>query len=116
MPQVRSAGAVMSRHRRRAVVLAVVAAMLLLLAVGGFGNSAPAPTLPMQQVVIARHAIPAGHRIVAGDLAVGAIAVPWVSPHQLNDPVEAIGRRAAVALPGGAPLMDSEVGEPVTKD
>jgi Flp pilus assembly protein CpaB len=99
----------MSRHRRRALGLAAVSGLLLLVAVGGLGGTPSPPVTPMQQVVVVRHPLAAGQRLVAADLAVSAVAAPWASAHQLNDPAAAIGRRLAVALPAGAPLMDSEL-------
>jgi Flp pilus assembly protein CpaB len=99
-----------SRHRRRAVVLGAISVVLVLLALGGMGGSSSAVRPTMQQVVVVRRPLAAGAKITAADLAVHAVAAPWASPHQLSDPGQAIGRRAAVALAAGAPLMDSELG------
>jgi Flp pilus assembly protein CpaB len=99
----------MSRHRRRSVALAAIAAVLLVIAVSGIGGAPARQADPMQQVVELRRALSAGQRIVAADLSVSDVAAEWVSPHQLSDPGAALGRRAAVALPAGSPLMDSEL-------
>jgi Flp pilus assembly protein CpaB len=100
-----------SRHLRRAVALGAVSVVLVLIAVGGMGGSSAAAPPAMQQVVIVRRPLAPGARIAAADLAVGAVAAAWASPHQLNDPAAAIGRRAVVGLPAGAPLMDSEIAQ-----
>lgn len=104
-------GRIVSRHRRRAVVLGATTVVLVLLALGGMGGSSSAVPRPMQQVVVVRRPLAAGARIAAADLAVSAVAAPWASPHQLNDPGQAIGRRAAVSLAAGSPLMDSELAQ-----
>jgi len=101
----------MSRHRRRAVVLGAVSVVLVLLGLSGMGGSSSAVPPPMQQVVVVRRSLEPGARITAADLAVSAVSAPWASPHQLNDPGQAIGRRAAVALAAGSPLMDSELAQ-----
>src|SRR6185312_1997232 len=45
----------------------------------------------------------------AADLGTVRLPAAWASPHQLVDPADAVGRRAAVALVAGAPVMDAEV-------
>ena len=56
-----------------------------------------------------RRPVAPGQRIAPADLATGAVPVTWANPHQLADPGVAVGQVAAVALPAGAPLMDSEL-------
>ena len=100
----------MSRHRRRSVVLGALALVLALVAVYGFGGGSGRPSpQPMQRVVSMRRPVAPGQRIAPADLATGAVPVTWANPHQLADPGVAVGQVAAVALPAGAPLMDSEL-------
>jgi Flp pilus assembly protein CpaB len=101
----------MSRHRRRSVVFGALALVLALVALNGFGGSGrPAPQ-PMQRVVSLRRPVAPGQRIAPADLATGAVPIAWANPHQLADPGVAVGQLAAVALPAGAPLMDSELAD-----
>jgi SAF domain len=100
----------MSRHRRRSVVFGALALVLALVALYGFGGGSGRPsTQPMQRVVSMRRPVAPGQRIAAADLATGAVPVTWANPHQLADPGVAVGQLAAVPLPAGAPLMDSEL-------
>ena len=100
----------MSRHRRRSVAFGALALVLALAALYGFGGSSGRPSLePMQRVVSMRRPVSPGQRIAPADLATGAVPVTWANPHQLVDPGVAVGQLAAVALPAGAPLMDSEL-------
>jgi Flp pilus assembly protein CpaB len=100
----------MSRHRRRSVVFGALALLLALVALYGFGGGSGRPsTQPMQRVVSMRRPVAPGQRIAAADLATGAVPVTWANPHQLADPGVAVGQLAAVPLPAGAPLMDSEL-------
>jgi Flp pilus assembly protein CpaB len=99
-----------SRHRRRSVVLGALAVVLALVALNGFGGGSGSP-LPqsMQRVVSMRRPVAPGQRIAAADLAMATVPTTWASPHQLADPGVAVGQLAAVPLPAGAPLMDSEL-------
>jgi hypothetical protein len=99
----------MGRHRRRGVAFAALALVLALVALNGFGGSGRPSPQPMQRVVSLRRPVAPGQRIAPADLATGAVPITWASPHQLADPGVAVGRVAAVALPAGAPLMDSEL-------
>jgi Flp pilus assembly protein CpaB len=99
-----------SRHRRRSVAFGALALVLALVALYGFGGSSGRPSLePMQRVVSMSRPVSPGQRIAPADLATGAVPVTWANPHQLVDPGVAVGQLAAVALPAGAPLMDSEL-------
>ena len=100
----------MSRHRRRSVVFAAVAIVLALAALYGFGGGSGRPSpQPMQRVVSMRRPVVPGQRIAPADLATRAVPIEWASPHQLTDPGLAVGQLAAVPLPAGSPLMDSEL-------
>jgi len=99
-----------SRHRRRSVAFGALALVLALVALYGFGGgSGRRAPQPMQRVVSMRRPVAPGQRIAPADLAMGAVPVSWANPHQLADPAVAVGQLAAVALPAGAPLMDSEL-------
>jgi Flp pilus assembly protein CpaB len=101
----------MSRHRRRSLVLALVGVVLALLGLSRLGSGAEgrAPTGRRVMRVVAVRPVPAGVRIAAADLGTVRLPAAWASPHQLTDPADAIGRRAAVPLVAGAPVMDAEV-------
>ena len=101
----------MSRHRRRSVVFGTLALVLALVALYGFGGSGRPSPQPMQRVVSLRRPVAPGQRIVPADLATGAVPITWANPHQLVHPGVAVGQLAAVALPAGAPLMDSELAD-----
>ena len=100
----------LSRHRRRALLLAIAAAGLAAAGLARLGD-VPAPRaapVRVQQVVVARP-VAAGARLVRADLAVTAVPARYASPHRVGDPAQAVGRRAAVVLPAGSPLMDAEL-------
>ena len=101
----------MSRGRRRSLVLALAGIVLAVLGLGrlGSGTAAQAPAGRRVVRVVAVRPVAAGTRIAAADLGTVRIPATWASPHQLADPTAAIGRRAAVALVAGAPVMDAEV-------
>ena len=101
----------MSRHRRRSVVFGALALVLALVALYGFGGSDRPSPQPMQRVVSLRRPVAPGQRIAPADLATGVVPIAWANPHQLADPGVAVGQQAAVALPAGAPLMDSELAD-----
>jgi Flp pilus assembly protein CpaB len=100
-----------SRGRRRSLVLALAGVVLAVLGFGrlGSGSAAQAPSGRRVVRVVAVRPVAAGARIAAGDLGTVRIPATWASPHQLANPAAAIGRRAAVALVAGAPVMDAEV-------
>ena len=101
----------MGRHRRRSVAFGALALVLALVALNGFGGSGRPSPQPMQRVVSLRRPVAPGQRIAPADLATGAVPITWANPHQLDDPGVAVGQLAAVALPAGAPLMDSELAD-----
>jgi SAF domain len=100
-----------SRGRRRSLVLALAAIVLAVLGLGrlGSGGAAQAPSGRRVVRIVAVRPVAAGALIAAGDLGTVRLPAAWASPHQLADPAAAIGRRAAVALVAGAPVMDAEV-------
>jgi Flp pilus assembly protein CpaB len=100
----------MTLHRRRSVLLVAVAAVLLVVSlISGQGGSRGGTVDPLVQIVSIRRPLSTGARIVSADLAVSSVPSRWANPHQLSDPAAAIGRRSAVPLPAGAPLIDSEL-------
>ncbi|HEX3329463.1 MAG TPA: SAF domain-containing protein [Gaiellales bacterium] len=101
----------MSRHRRRSLAFALTGVVLAVLGLSrlGAGANGHAPAGRRAIRVVAVRAVAAGARIAAADLGTVRLPAAWASPHQLADPTDAIGRRAAVALVPGAPVMDAEV-------
>jgi Flp pilus assembly protein CpaB len=100
-----------SRNRRRSLGLALAGILLAVLGLGrlGSGSTAQAPAGRAVVRVVAVRPVAAGARIAAADLGTVGIPAAWASPHQLADPADAIGRRTAVALIAGAPVMDAEL-------
>lgn len=99
----------MTRHRRRSIGLAALAVVLVLVSLMRGGGNASSSVDPLVQIVSVRRPLAAGVRIAASDLAVRTVPSRWADPHQLTDPEAAIGRRSAVPLEAGAPLMDAEL-------
>ena len=101
----------MSRHRRRSLAFALAGVVLAVLGLSrlGAGADGHAPAGPRVLRVVAVQPVAAGARIAAADLGTVRLPAAWALPHQLADPSDAIGRRAAVALVPGAPVMDAEV-------
>jgi Flp pilus assembly protein CpaB len=100
-----------SRGRRRSVGLALAGIVLAVLGLGrlGSGTAAQTPTGRRVVRVVAVRPVAAGALITAADLGTVRIPATWASPHQVADPSAAVGRRAAVALAAGAPVMDAEI-------
>ena len=100
----------MTRHRRRSVALGSGAVLLALIALSGIGGgSSGAVDERVVQVVSIRRAVAAGARVSASDLAVSTLPERFANSHQLSDPMTAVGRRSAVDLMPGAPLIDAEL-------
>ena len=100
----------MSRHRRRSIAFALVGVVLAVLGVTRMAaGGATRPAVGRVARVVAVRTVAAGSRITAADL--GIVHLPRVdaSPHQLSAPAQAVGRRAAVTLVAGAPVMDAEL-------
>ena len=101
----------MSRHRRRSLAFALAGIVLALLGLAQLGSGGEGRTPAGRRVarVVAVRPVAAGARIAASDLGIVRLPAAWASRHQLADPADAIGRRAAVGLVAGAPVMDAEV-------
>jgi Flp pilus assembly protein CpaB len=103
-------GGAMTRHRRRAISFGAVGVVLAILALSSRSNGEPPVDAGTAvQVLSARRAIDAGQVITAADVATSSVPAAWASPHQLSDPASVVGRRSAVPLAAGAPLMDAEI-------
>jgi Flp pilus assembly protein CpaB len=99
-----------TRGRRRAVAWAIAALVLAALAMSRLGGSPrPAARPVWMQAVVTARPLAAGVRIGPSDLATRRIPASGASGHQLSDPAAAVGRRVAVPLPAGSPLMDAEL-------
>jgi hypothetical protein len=101
----------MSRHRRRSIAFALAGVVLALVAVSRLatgGAVRPVATGRVERVVAVR-TILGGSRIAAADLGIVELPAASASPHQLSAPAQAIGRRVAVTLAAGAPVMDAEL-------
>jgi SAF domain len=101
----------MSRHRRRSIAFALVGGVLALLGLtrlASGGADRATPTGRVERVVTVRTVL-AGSRIAAADLGIVHLPSAYAASHQLSAPAQAIGRRAAVTLAAGAPVMDAEV-------
>ncbi len=108
----------MSRHRRRSIAFALLGAVLAVLGLTRMaaGGAIRAPAARVTRLVAVR-TIPAGGAITAADLGTVHLPAAYASPHQLSAPVQAVGRRAAVTIAAGAPVMDAELREtPVPTD
>jgi Flp pilus assembly protein CpaB len=102
-----------TRNRRRAAAWAAAAVVLVVVALGRTGGAPPAARSALRvQVVEAARTIPAGARIRPADLVTRRVPAAAADPHQLSDPAAAVGRRAAVGLPAGSPVMDAELASP----
>lgn len=106
----------MSRHRRRSIALALGGVALALFALGRMaqgGRGQPAAGTRVARVVTVR-LVRAGDRLTAADLGIVRVAAAGAPPHQLTRASQAIGRRTAVTLVPGAPVMDAELVAPHT--
>lgn len=98
------------RRRRHVpwIVLGATLAALCGLGVGvivsDVGNQHP--------VLVASHAIPAGHVFDAGDFRFASISESGVDVLNATDEGTVIGRTAAVAIASGAPLVAGDIGAP----
>ncbi|MGN6380328.1 MAG: Flp pilus assembly protein CpaB [Gaiellales bacterium] len=99
----------MTRHRRRAIGWVLVAGVLGLIAIVRGGGSPAAPAQPLAQVVVAARALPAGAPIRAADVILRRVPAAGLSTHEVTDPAAVVGRRPAVGLPAGSPIMDAEL-------
>jgi hypothetical protein len=101
----------MSRHRRRSIGFVLAGTVLALLALTRLTGGSAERVSPAGRVarVVAIRPVLAGSRIAAADLGTVRLPGAYASPHQLSEPSQAIGRRAAVTLVAGAPVMDAEL-------
>jgi SAF domain len=100
-----------SRHRRRSIALGLAGVALALFALGRMaegGQGRPGAATRVARVVTVR-LVRAGDRLTAADLGIVRVAAIAASPHQLAHASQAIGRRTAVTLVPGAPVMDAEL-------
>jgi pilus assembly protein CpaB len=101
-------------RRRRAVVLLGLALLLGGLAASDVAGREAALRRgigPAVDVVVARTAIPAGGRLTARRLAVRNVPARYAPEGAFGSPEELRGLRAAVAIPAGADLDASAVGD-----
>jgi Flp pilus assembly protein CpaB len=101
----------MSRHRRRSIVLAVAGTVLAVLGLLRLAGGGTARVVSEQRVgrLVTVRPVPEGGRITGADLGLERVPAAYASSHQLSRPAQAVGRRAAVALGAGAPVMDAEI-------
>lgn len=64
------------------------------------------------QVLVASHAMPAGHVFTPGDFRFASISESGVEVLNASDENTVIGRTAAVAIASGAPLVAGDIGAP----
>ena len=110
MPALHAGHQAVSRHRRRALAYAALAAVLVIAGLIEIGRrSAPARRPSTVSQVVAVRAVPAGMTLSADDLGVVRVPVRYAARGAVGDAHVAIGRRTAVAIPAGAPLMAAEI-------
>jgi pilus assembly protein CpaB len=110
MPALHAGHQAVSRHRRRALAHAALAAVLVIAGLIEIGrSSAPARRPSTVPQVVAVRAVPAGMTLSADDLGVVRVPVRYAARGAVGDAHAAIGRRTAVAIPAGAPLMAAEI-------
>jgi Flp pilus assembly protein CpaB len=110
LPSLRAAGPPVSRHRRRAFVFLGLAAVLAIAGLGVLGRRpAASPRARTATQVVILRAVGAGERLTTDALAVSRIPARYVPSDGVADPRTVLGRRAAVALPAGASLMEAEL-------
>jgi pilus assembly protein CpaB len=97
-------------RRRRWISLALVAAGLLAM-VSGMGGGDGSREAAAVQVVVTRTPLAAGTLVQADDLATVAVPQSIAVRGAVVDPGAAVGRRSAVAVPAGVPLMTAELAE-----
>jgi Flp pilus assembly protein CpaB len=103
-----------TRHRRRALGWLALAAVLAIVAVHETGGPAAQPILTTRtQIVVTIRAVSAGQRLTRADLGIQRVPSQAVDRHQLTDVAAVAGRRPAVDLPAGSPVMDAELVGPV---
>jgi Flp pilus assembly protein CpaB len=110
LPSLRAGHPPVSRHRRRAILHLGLAVALAVAGLAILGRrSATSPRVQMATQVVVVQSVAAGGRLTAAALAVSRLPAPYVSSGAVADPRAVLGRRLAVALPAGAPLMEAEL-------
>lgn len=100
----------MSRHRRRALICVSLAVICGIAGLGMLGHrAASAPRAAMATLVVVVRPVAAGARLTAGDLATSRVPERYAPSGAIADPGTVLGRRLAVALPAGTPLMEAEL-------
>jgi pilus assembly protein CpaB len=100
-------------RRRRALTLLALALLCGWLAasdVRGTERRARASLGPMATAVVARADLPAGKPIAAGQLSVRTVPARFLPPDAIASAADAVGLRAAVALPRGTYVTASMLG------
>jgi pilus assembly protein CpaB len=100
-------------RRRRALILLALALLCGWLAasdVRGTERRARASLGPMATAVVARQDIPAGRPIAAGQLTLRTVPARFLPPDAIGGAADAVGLRAAVALPRGTYVTASQLG------
>jgi pilus assembly protein CpaB len=100
-------------RRRRALTLLALALLCGWLAasdVRGTERRARASLGPMATAVVARQDIPAGRPIAAGQLTLRTVPARFLPPDAIGGAADAVGLRAAVALPRGTYVTASQLG------
>ena len=110
LPPLRAGDPFVSRHRRRAIAYLGLAVLLTIAGLALLGRSSPAsPRAEMATQVVVLRSVAAGERLTADVLAVARLPARYSSRGAVADPQAVRGRRVAVALPAGAPLMAAEL-------
>jgi pilus assembly protein CpaB len=102
----------MTGRRRRAATLLGLALVLGGLAASDVSRreaAVAAQLAPIVDVVVARGDLPAGRRLTARDLATRRLPARFAPAGAAADPVELVGRRIAVPVPGGGYLAAGQL-------
>jgi Flp pilus assembly protein CpaB len=99
-----------SRHHRKAIAYLGLAVLLTIAGLVALGHSSAAsPPIEMATQVVVLRSVAAGERLTADALAVARLPARYSLDGAVGDPRAVLGRRVAVALPAGAPLMEAEL-------
>jgi Flp pilus assembly protein CpaB len=110
LPSLRAGHPLVSRHRRRAILHLGLAVALAVAGLAILGRrSATSPRVQMATQVVVVRSVAAGGRLTPDALAVSRLPARYASSGGVADPRAVLGRRVAVALPAGAPLMEAEL-------
>jgi Flp pilus assembly protein CpaB len=110
LPPLRAGDPPVSRHRRKAIAYLGLAVLLTIAGLVALGHSSAAsPPIEMATQVVVLRSVAAGERLTADALAVARLPARYSLDGAVADPRAVLGRRVAVALPAGAPLMEAEL-------